>query len=51
MGGLTIGQIKAYEKGKTTPLTPTGNANTGWIITGNLDNTKDDYFLIVHYQI
>lgn len=54
MGSLDIGTIQAYEKGKTdepVALTKTEDANTGWTVTGNLDKTKDDYFLIIHYKI
>lgn len=55
MGSLDIGTIEAYEKGKTMPdavvLTKNGNATTGCTITGELDKTKEDWFLIVHYTI
>ena len=55
MGNLTISEIKAYEKGNITIFTAmnvAGDANTGWIITGGtLDAKKDDYFLLVPYQI
>jgi hypothetical protein len=55
LGSLAISKVEAYEKGKTSPdataLTPDGNANAGWNNTGNLDNTKDDWFLFVYYTI
>ncbi len=56
MGDLEIDDVSAYEKGTATnplPMTQVGdgNATEGWTITGELDSSKEDYFLLVPYAI